>query len=258
MKKFLLLFAIGMLANATEAMAWDSRGHSTIAFIAQRHITPRATANIEKYTDGYSLVYYASWMDFNRKSGAYAVTNDWHVDYWTDDNRKDADGNPLPPASKSQIERIMREMSDFRALDDSTVLINIKYLVHLVGDMHCPSHVDFPTNRPMRVKVDGKDVRYHHIWDGGVAARKHKGMSPTMLAAELDSYDAQRIAAAQAGTVDDWYHQTVAAAAKAMEMLPQGNLTNANYFNAAVNIADTQMRNAGYRLARVLNEIFDK
>ena len=42
-------------------------------------------------------------------------------------------------------------------------------------------------------------------------------------------------------------------------MMPKKTvLTTDNYFNAAIEIADTQIINAGYRLASVLNTIFDK
>ena len=235
MKRFLLMLTVALTLSLPKAFAWDGRGHSAIAYIAERHLTPRAKANIEKYTGERSIVYYASWMDKNR--------------------------NPLPPASVSQIKRVIEEMPDFRILDDSTVNINIKYLVHLVGDMHCPVHVDFPRNRPMIVNVLGKKTRFHKLWDGGITAIKHNGMSPMMLAAELDTFDEQAIAAVQAGTPDDWYKEAVEAADKAFALLPKDKnavLTTENYFNDAIVIVDTQIRKAGYRLAYVLNSIFDK
>lgn len=261
MKKILLMLAVAMTLSATKAFAWDSRGHSTIAYIAERHLTPRAKANIEKYTGERSIAYYASWMDKNRHSKGYEMTHVWHVDYWTDALRHDENGNPLPPASVSQVKRVIEEMPDFRALDDSTVNINIKYLVHLVGDMHCPVHVDFPRHRSKNVNVLGKKTRFHKLWDGGITAIKHNGMSPMMLAAELDTFDAQEIAAVQAGTPDDWYAEATKATDKAFALLPKDKdavLTTENYFNDAIVIVDTQIRKAGYRLAYILNSIFDK
>ena len=156
MKKTILSLLLAMFATGT-LWAWGGQGHSTVAYIAEKHLTPRAKANIESYLNGQSIVYYAAWMDFNRTDPPMDVTRDWHVDYWTDDMRTDANGNPVPPYSVSQIKRIVSEMSDFRSLSDSLVNINIKFLVHLVGDMHCPVHIDFPTSRPMKVK-EGKNT----------------------------------------------------------------------------------------------------
>lgn len=253
---FALLFT---LIAASSAVAWDSRGHSTVAYLAERHLTPRAKANIERYINGKSIVYYASWMDYNRTDPPFDVTNDWHVDYWTDKQRTDSEGNPQPPLSVSQIKRIVAEMGDFRTMPDSLVNINIKYLVHLVGDMHCPVHIDFPRFRPVRVTVDGKTTKYHAMWDGMIVSKKHKELSAMQFARELDKFSAEQIATTQQGTPDDWYAETVREADKAFKLLPEDKIvTYDNYFNKAIEIVEERLTVAGYRLAVILNSIFDK
>lgn len=238
--------------------AWDNRGHATIARIAERHLTPRAKANIEKYLNGQSIVYYASWMDFNRKDAPFDVTNDWHVDYWRDDQRKDAEGNPLPPISVSQIKRIVAEMSDFRTLSDSLVNVNIKYLVHLVGDMHCPVHIDFPTYRPVKVKYKGKSVKYHKLWDGIIVADTRYGASPLSLAEELDRATEKEREELSSGTPDYWYAESVAFAGTAYSLLPESKEVDREYLTKANDIINHIFPAAGYRLAKILNTIFDK
>ncbi|MBQ9137283.1 MAG: S1/P1 nuclease [Alistipes sp.] len=258
MKRTIIATLLALLC-CSSAMAWDSRGHSAIAYIAEKHLTKRAKANIESYISGRSIVYYASWMDFNRTDPPFDVTNNWHVDYWTDAERTDSNGNPLPPNSVSQIKRIISEMDDFRSLSDSLVNINIKYLVHLVGDMHCPVHINFPTSRPMRVKIGKETVKVHAMWDGKVIDLKHNNTSPRLLANNLDIYTPEQIAAAQSGTPDDWYVETVAASKQAIAMIPESKkLTYDNYFNKAIAIAEDRITVAGYRLAAILNAIFDK
>ena len=258
MKKltFLLLFTA---VFSYCAMAWDNRGHSTIAYIAERHLTPRAKANIESYIGGRSIVYYASWMDFNRSTPPMDVTRDWHVDYWTDGHRTDADGNPQPPCSLTQVKRIVSEMSNFRELSDSLVNINIKYLVHLVGDMHCPVHIDFPTSRPMKIKIDNKTVKVHAMWDAYVLNSKHNGTSPMQLAEEFDILTSEQIAKVQSSTPDEWHNETVDVSKKVIDMIPESKkITYDNYFNEAIKYAEDRITVAGYRLAAILNSIFDK
>ena len=48
---------------ALDASAWGTLGHCTIAEIAERNLTEKAKANIEKYTKGEPLSSYAMWMD---------------------------------------------------------------------------------------------------------------------------------------------------------------------------------------------------
>ena len=256
--KRVLFATLLVLMFAGNAIAWDGRGHSTIAYIAEKHLTKRAKANIEGYLNGRSIVYYASWMDFNRTDPPFDITKNWHVDYWTNDERTDSEGNPLPPNSITQIKRIVAEMGDYRSLSDSLVNLNIRFLVHLVGDMHCPVHIDFPTSRPMKVKVGKQTVKVHAMWDGRVIDSKHNNTSPMLLAQNLDIFSAEQIAKFQSGTIDDWNEETVVAAKKVIEMIPENKqITYSNYFNKAVLIAEDRITVAGYRLAAILNSIFD-
>lgn len=251
-----LLLAIVCIASAA---AWDGRGHSAIAYIAEKHLTKRAKANIEGYLECRSIVYYASWMDFNRTDPPFDITRDWHVDYWTDAHRTDADGNPMPPCSVSQIKRIVSEMGDLSSLSDSLINLNIRFLTHLVGDMHCPVHIDFPVSRPMRVEVNKKTVKVHAMWDGMVIDLKHNNTSPRLLADNLDILSAEQIAAVQRGTLDEWHAENTEFSKRALEMIPESKkLTYDNYFNRAIEIAENRITVAGYRLAAILNSIFDK
>ena len=66
MKRFILI--LFLLLAAREIRAFGLAGHAAIACIAEHHLTPRARANIMRYTDHRSIVYYASWMDEWRRS----------------------------------------------------------------------------------------------------------------------------------------------------------------------------------------------
>ena len=59
--------------------AWSRTGHDAIAYIAECNLTPKAKKTIEKYLDGKSIVYYASWMDEYRKTPEYGNTTNWHL-----------------------------------------------------------------------------------------------------------------------------------------------------------------------------------
>lgn len=258
MKKNLLLTIMTLLSYCS-VWAWGGQGHSTVAHIAERHITKRAKANIESYIGGKSIVYYAAWMDYVRQFEPYVVTTNWHVDYWTNDERTDSEGRPMPPNHVSQINRIVADMKDdFRSLPDSLVTINIKFLTHLVGDMHCPVHIDFPQSRPMWYMVNGARTRFHKMWDGAVISDKHKGCSPIQLAEEFDILTPEQIAEVQKGTPMDWHNENIIGARRAMEMVPADGVLTEEYFDEAIVIAEDRLTRAGYRLAAILNSIFDK
>ena len=258
MKRFLITALLAITSTVT-LWAWGGQGHSTVAHIAERYMTKRAKSNVESYIGGRSIVYYASWMDYVRQFEPYVVTTNWHVDYWTDAERTDSEGKPMPPNHVRQINRIVADKKDdFRSLPDSLDTINIKFLVHLVGDMLCPVHIDFPQSRPMWYMVNGVRTRFHKMWDGAVISNKHKGCSPIQLAEEFDIYTDEQIAQIQQGTPMDWHNENIVGARRAMEMVPADGVLTDEYFDEAVVIAEERLTYAGYRLAAILNAIFDK
>lgn len=142
MKRFILI--LFLLLAAREIRAFGLAGHAAIACIAEHHLTPRARANIMRYTDHRSIVYYASWMDEWRRSKGYEFTTHWHA------GTVDAEFRSTPAVREASgakgdcvvaVEQSIALLSEYDKLDDSTVLVHIKYLVHLLGDMHCPTHV---------------------------------------------------------------------------------------------------------------------
>lgn len=249
---------LGVVTLTGTALAWGGRGHSTIAALADRHLTDRARKNIQAYTGGRSIVYFAAWMDHNRRIAPYEETHFWHVDYNNDALRKDAEGNPAPPMCAYQANRVREEMTDFRSMSDSAVLINIKYLVHLLGDMHCPSHVNYPASRA-KIKLNGKKLALHKVWDSQVMGIMHPNLGAIEQAEMLDIIPEKEAAEIVKGSVYDWFAESELASKRAVELVPEDkNLTVASYLLEAEPIARLQMQKAGLRLAFVLNEIFDK
>ena len=100
MKKSFLLLTAMLLCYCGTAFGWGKSGHDAIAYIAECNLTPKARKNIEKYLDGRSIVYYASWMDLYRHTPAYKVTSGWHGDM------VDADGKYVPNAKGDAVQCI--------------------------------------------------------------------------------------------------------------------------------------------------------
>jgi hypothetical protein len=66
-----------LLASTGAAFAWGQEGHSIVAEIAQRRLSPTAAAEVERLLGkGHSLASVASWADDQRaaRPGSY----NWH------------------------------------------------------------------------------------------------------------------------------------------------------------------------------------
>ena len=67
MKKILLLVLAVVIVGATPAYGWSRIGHATIAKIAEDYLTPKAKKQIDKYLNGKSIIYYATYPDDYRE-----------------------------------------------------------------------------------------------------------------------------------------------------------------------------------------------
>ena len=258
MKRSILLLAAALILGCNTAFGWGKMGHDAIAYIAECHLTPKAKKTIEKYTRT-SIVHYASWMDTHRFMQQYAHTSLWHT-AWVDENdcydpTRKADGNAI-----KGIEDTMELLRDYRSLDDSTVVVSIKYLVHLLGDMHCPTHIKYPDVGGFDIYVDGHKLNYHGVWDTYVLDRNVR-WGYMEFQHILDRCTKREIEAITAGTVRDWFHDS-AVYCRQIYVLAQPGQRFKNpdvwedFLNPALPIAERQILYAGYRLAHVLNELF--
>ena len=162
--KNLKLFLLGlMLCAALPSQAWDRTRHDAIAYIAECNLTPRAKRNIARYLD-HSIVYYASWMDKYRDTPEFR--NVEHVSY-VDAGMQLVD--TLRKGKTNCVVELMRavdRLKDYRNMGDSLVRLNLMYVIHIVGDMHCPSHVKYAGCKSGRADLNGRKMSYHAMWTG--------------------------------------------------------------------------------------------
>ena len=83
-------------------------------------------------------MYYSTWMDDWRKGTKYEFTDTWHA-FAVDENLKYF-ARPQGDAVQA-INNAVEILKDYKNQTDSTVAVNLKYIIHCVADMHCPSHI---------------------------------------------------------------------------------------------------------------------
>lgn len=261
MKKTFLLLLLILLSQSYLSFAWNRTGHNAVAAIAERNLTPKAKERIEKYLGNRSIVYYASWMDYYRHYPQYKATSSWHTApvnqdlYYSDELFKEP-GNAI-----YGMEYAMKNLKNYKQQSDSTVAVNLYYLIHITGDMHCPVHVKYADiKNKFKVLMGDKEVDYHTVWDGVVLDGNHL-WSYTEWADQLDRCSAQQKAAIMKGTPRDWFHETAVDCKKIYDMVePKGTQISAKndrvFMNNTQELADSQILKAGYRLAKVLNDLF--
>ena len=261
MKKLLLLLLFAGLLNTGSVFGWGREGHETIAKIAERNLTKKAKKRIEKYLGGHSIVYFAKWMDEYRHTPEYKFTNNWHTvpvnaELRYEDSMLATGGNAI-----YGLEQAIENLKNYRSLTDSAVEVNLKYIIHLVGDMHCPAHIKYTTH-DTKYDVLFEDKYHkphkfpiHSVWDDEIITTT-RIWSVSEWADELDRLPKAERQAVAAGTPRDWLHDNAVVCEAQFEWAKPGQRLGQDFLNEALPLIERQIRNAGYRLARVLNELF--
>jgi hypothetical protein len=163
-RNFYLCIAAAMLLLPSPALPWGDRGHEITGVVAYARLTFTAKKNVDALLaadrdalTGGDFVSRTTWADEYRDSDRqttrrhYEQTRNWHfvnIDIKTGRisgcNRKLPAGTPASagPANACIIDKVEQFAAELR--DRSTParerLLALKFLLHLVGDLHHPLH----------------------------------------------------------------------------------------------------------------------
>lgn len=257
-----LLFVSVAVFNA---VAWGGFGHRTAAEIAERNLTPNAKANIERYTKGTPLADYSVWMDAIRKDDAHhrEATRGWHasiVDTNCHTSQAIRDKYRKGRDSVTGLLELEELLKDREKLSDSVVMFALKSIIHMVADMHCPAHVrftDYENQGKFAIKFFGRNTTLHKVWDTSVLTRDHKGWSYKEYAFKLDNCTPRQIKRFTSGWVEDWLEDAGRAVRPTIYMVQEGASLDEDFQSWAYPLAEDLVRKSGYRLAKVLNTLFE-
>lgn len=268
MRRLLVIATISLLLPQM-AFGWGRVGHKTIAEIAERNLTPKAKAAIERYTGGTPLHEYSLWMDEVVATPPYNKSlAGWHASICDVDctspkiirehYRSSRDG-------VTAMEDFRVQLKNYEELSDSTVLTAIKCIVHVVADFHCPTHmryVDLHNEGKYPVDFLGKRWLYHSVWDTGIVEAYHKGWDHIKYADHLNTLSKGEINKITKGWAQQWFEDGsrnvrpiiywVINDGKSIQKLDN------DFVDKCGPLAESQMQKAGYRLAKALNTIFGK
>ncbi len=252
--------------QGASARAWAPLGHRLAGRLAEKHLTPRAKAAVvELLEPGETMAAASTWADEHRRD--IKGSGPWHyVDVPLDQDRySDRFAGDAPEKGN-----IVPKIREFRAIlkDRSRPLqerrIALRFLIHLVEDLHMPLHVGDNHDRggnDTQVQFFGQGTNMHRLWDGDMIGRvcTDEGCWLDDLVA-MDTPEAR--ARAMAGTVEDWATESLLAAKEAYKDPATGQKIKAGtkladaYQQANLPVARRRLYQGGVRLAMVLNEVF--
>jgi hypothetical protein len=271
-------------------LAWGDEGHEVVALIARYYLLPHVNSEISAMlaadTDEltrHDIASEATWADKfrdeNQRRDHYEQTKRWHfvdIEIANPDLNAACFGrHPLPvgtiasngPPMACIVDKVKQFAAELAApeTDPEERLLALKFLLHLLGDLHQPLHcADNRDHGGNDVKVIAQGIGHHSrdelhgYWDtqfGQAIDTSPKRFSETLLA---------RITASQKqhweqGTPEDWAMETFLIAkndAYGNPPLSKGSIQHldSGYVERAKTVISLQLSKAGVRLALVLNE----
>ena len=291
-----LTLALGLLFQvmlAPSAHAWGPTGHRVVAEIAQRHLTPVAQAKVSGLLGGRSLADVANWPDELRSDARFDKYKPLH--FATVPNGvasyRDAKKAPcgdmvvaidaliafLRTGSREALYSVkaLSDKSDGtaegacnpRETDPITPDTALRFLVHLMGDLHQPLHIggtDLGGNRVSINWMDRWKTNLHSTWDDEMV--DFERLDYTEYARFLDRAGEADAARWLTGDTTSYADEAVAMRAK-LYLFPDDSGTapadkdsvhkvSYKYTGVHRDRMREQLLKGGLRLAAVLNAIF--
>lgn len=268
-----IIITLCLLIMCCTAQGWGRKGHATIARIAEMHLTKTTQKRIAEIMHGEPISGYASYADDHKGKllvdmGFDPVGGDPRVNTQPHTFEANMDFEPFRGINDNGryvkncihfIEKYAQDLKHYKELDDSTAFTELVLLVHFVGDMHCPEHIRYnPEDMTIgyyKVNFRGEDIRYHTIWDDMIIEIKHP-WSFSDLAHMFDSASKEEIAEITKGGPYDW-GRDVARCCWVTHQVKPGDVLTMDWYYDQLPLMRSQLRKAGYRLAKELNMIFD-
>jgi len=283
-----------ILQTTIPCFGWGDGGHMMVAKIAYDRLNPTARAEadrllavkikpISKTLKSLDFIQASHWPDDVRPLPDFAFTAEFHfVDFpFTQD------GTPLPSDLPKQ-ENALKALDDYVSTlktgnDDAEKAEALRFIIHLVGDIHQPLHGSsrvssrFPEgdrggNDLHLTERDSQgekhSVKLHSFWDGGIES--FPKMGPNFAPPPV-----QEVFAAAANVIHNfpdtdagwdtgdafaysvWARESFKIAKEQVyQGLTPGKLVPVSYFERCRPIAERRVAWAGYRLAKLLNTIW--
>ncbi len=272
--RFRSFFALLLAIASPGAMAWGALGHRLVGDLAERHLQPSTERAVRDLLAGEpepTLGGVANWADSLRANdpGRFRTTSRWHyVNFPQNSCRYDmardcANGQCVVEAIRTQRALLADRSQTHDVRRDA-----LKFLVHLVGDVHQPLHAGNHDDKggnqyqvSLRTDIAPEAYARNHYSNGVMGTNLHAVWDYYILAGAnlAEPQYANRLAGMPwpptASAVDEpatWANESCSVV-DALALYPAKHTMDRNYLDAQRPLAERRIRLAGYRLARLLD-----
>jgi len=282
-KRFLLFCAL--FAISATSQAWIDTGHMLVATIAQTQLKAKVKMETDRLLKigadekNMDFVTTSSWADDIR--GQRRETGPWHyIDYHFRTDGKPTTNKPDAENAVWAIEKFSAILKD-KSKPDAERSEALRFLIHFVGDIHQPLHAtardsdehptgdkggnDFRITAPAAFNGISRPPRnLHSFWDfgGGLFHGEQRPLTvdskariDAMAASLMKQYPARSFPAVGDMKPEHWAQESFELDKTVVYNLQDGSTPSDEYVKKAQDVCGHRITLAGYRLARLLNDL---
>ena len=267
---------LALLCAPFSLLAWGVVGHRAVARIAENHLTPTAKREVARLLGTETMALVSTWPDEIRADPQYSSTGPWHylnvatgLDFPAfvaqlkpADPPVAADAPATPTAPTNAYTALLQVRKDLKDPQKTTEekRVALKFLIHLVGDVHQPLHVGHAEDKggnDIKVTWRSKDeTNLHSVWDSALI--EYPGFTFTEMALAYDHATAAQIKQWQQDDITTWLFESYQLCTPVYAAAATNPKFDWHFYPTFGPTVEQQVLKAGIRLAGVLNETFRK
>ncbi len=255
MRNLLLILFVCFISFSSSAYDWGKKGHRTTAAIADQYLSRKAKKNIASILGDETLVTASTYADEIKSYSEYRKYSSWHyVNIAPGENyessHKNESGDILTAIAKCK--EVLQ--SDTSSKQDK--IFYLKFLVHLVGDLHQPLHCGHAEDKggnDIQVRWFNDGTNLHSVWDTKMI--ESYGMSYSELAENTAPLKKRKYKELSQGSALDWMQESRALAEQVYSSAEIGEKLGYRYSADNLDLVFQQLEKGGIRLAALLNEL---
>ena len=251
--KHLIRITFIIIILSQTVFGWGKTGHRIVGKVAEIYLTKNAKTQIKKLMGHHDLSRMSIWADEIKSDPQWKHASDWH---WC--TIPDGENYETGKHKGQAVEKVNEFIKTLKRKNTTTdeKQVALKFLVHLVGDLHQPLHVGNGTDRggnSVRLKWFGESTNLHSIWDTKLI--QHQNLSYTEYANYLLlNEDRGKIREWQGDSLLVYVHESRDLRVQCYEF--SGDNLKWDYFYANKELLEHRLLQGGIRLSGELNRIF--
>ena len=253
-----ILAALAGTAMSLPAQAWGKTGHRVTGEIAQSYLSDAAQSGVQNILGVEDLAEASTWPDLMRSSRSdywQRIASPWHYD--TVPKGEDYPDVDIPDwGDAATALAAFRETLKSNTASDEEKALALRFVVHIVGDLHQPLHAGNGTDRggnTYTVTFFDKLTNLHSVWDSELI--DHEQLSYTEMATWLRrTITADDLAEWSVTDPAIWINESTAIRDT---IYPEERDLRWGYVYDHRDVYRQRLKQAGVRIAAYLNETFE-